>query len=73
VLINCFWRHEIYYINTLLLLVWPVCVVIFAARKELMNTYMEIKVELFPFPEPLGVLGLVPRTAHAPLVPSGEA
>jgi len=25
------------------------------------------------FSEPLGVLGLVPRTAHAPHVPSGEA
>ena len=34
VLINGWWRNEIYYTNVLLLLVWAICVVIFVAQTQ---------------------------------------
>jgi hypothetical protein len=43
VLITCCWRNEIYYTHALLLLVWFICVVIFVAQKQLIDSSMEIR------------------------------
>jgi hypothetical protein len=43
-LINCFWRNEIYYKNALLLRAWSICVVFFVAQKQLINTSIEINI-----------------------------
>jgi hypothetical protein len=45
VLINCFWRNEIYYTDALLLLVWYMCVVMCVAQKTSINTRMEISTD----------------------------
>jgi len=46
---NFFWRNEIYYTNALLLLVWSICVVIFVAQKQQINTFTEMYLQQVGF------------------------
>ena len=75
--INCFSRNEIYYTNVLLLLLLANRVVIFIARKRLINTSMEIRLHdtlppsPLPNPQVMAVEPLDRTSNEPPLCPYG--